>query len=316
MAQNLQVVPRTTTTPLEDLVSDYLASCRARGLSEATLAGNYGFALLRILLPWCTSNNVARVEELNERTLNRFATHLLLNGGKRGQPLSKYSVRTYIRPVRFMLTWAERHGEEVPAKPEIPRVGKRFRDVLTREEIERVEKAADTERDKLIIRIFADCGLRLNELTRLRTIDLKRNENLIALHVRGKGDRERRVPVPPGLARRIQRFVSGNCPDGSSRPLFRAKRRGLSGQLEQLEGSGVAQMVRWTGRRAGLGKPVHPHLFRHSWMTEMLRRGMNPIQLSVIAGASQQVIADHYEHLNLDDANNAMLRAWSKDERG
>jgi len=32
---------------------------------------------------------------------------------------------------------------------------------------------------------------------------------------------------------------------------------------------------------------VHPHLLRHSWMTEMLRRGMNPVQLSFIAGCKR-----------------------------
>jgi site-specific recombinase XerD len=61
--------------------------------------------------------------------------------------------------------------------------------------------------------------------------------------------------------------------------------------------------------RAGIGKKAHPHLLRHSWMTEMLRQGMNPIQLSVIAGASQKVIAEHYEHLTQDDAYVATIRA-------
>ncbi len=46
------------------------------------------------------------------------------------------------------------------AKPQVPRVGTKFRDVLTREEILRIEGVAETERDKLIIRLFADCGLR------------------------------------------------------------------------------------------------------------------------------------------------------------
>jgi hypothetical protein len=43
-------------------------------------------------------------------------------------------------------------------------------------------------------------------------------------------------------------------------------------------------------------------------MTEMLRHGMNPIQLSIIAGASPQVIAEHYTHLTKDDAYEAMLQ--------
>jgi len=42
---------------------------------------------------------------------------------------------------------------------------------------------------------------------------------------------------------------------------------------------------------------------------EMLRRGMNPIQLSLIAGASQEVIAQHYQHLDDTDAYDAMIRA-------
>jgi hypothetical protein len=43
-------------------------------------------------------------------------------------------------------------------------------------------------------------------------------------------------------------------------------------------------------------------------MTEMLRNGMNPIQLSIIAGASLPVIMEHYTHLTKDDAYDAMLR--------
>jgi hypothetical protein len=43
-------------------------------------------------------------------------------------------------------------------------------------------------------------------------------------------------------------------------------------------------------------------------MTEMLRNGVNPVQLSIIAGASLQVIMEHYTHLTKDDAYDAMLR--------
>jgi hypothetical protein len=43
-------------------------------------------------------------------------------------------------------------------------------------------------------------------------------------------------------------------------------------------------------------------------MTEMLRNGMNPIQLSIIAGASPEVIAQCYTHRTKDDAYDAMMR--------
>lgn len=61
--------------------------------------------------------------------------------------------------------------------------------------------------------------------------------------------------------------------------------------------------------RAGITKHVHPHLLRHSWMTEMLRQSMNPLQLSLIAGTSVPVIMEHYTHLTREDAYSAMIGA-------
>jgi site-specific recombinase XerD len=58
----------------------------------------------------------------------------------------------------------------------------------------------------------------------------------------------------------------------------------------------------------GANEKQERHLLRHSWMTEMLRNGMSPIQLSIIAGASIPVIMEHYTHLNKDDAYDAMIR--------
>jgi site-specific recombinase XerD len=72
---------------------------------------------------------------------------------------------------------------------------------------------------------------------------------------------------------------------------------------------GVYQVVKFCFRAARITKHVYPHILRHSWITEMLRQGMNPIQLSMIAGASPEVIAAHYAHLDKEDAYDAMIRA-------
>ena len=100
---------------------------------------------------------------------------LLARRTDRGTPLSKFSVHTYIRPVRLMLNWAQREGEQVTRPAPAPPAEKPIRDVLSREEIDRLEHAMPTERDKLIIRVFGDCGLRLEELSRLRATDLIRS---------------------------------------------------------------------------------------------------------------------------------------------
>ncbi len=93
--------------------------------------------------------------------------------------------------------------------------------------------------------------------------------------------------------------------------MFLTLRRGPHGDYEPLTHSGVYLAIKDAHRRARLKKRVYPHLLRHSWMTEMLRRGMNPAQLSVIADASMEVIMQCYAHLNKGDAYEAMIRAWA-----
>ena len=90
---------------------------------------------------------------------------------------------------------------------------------------------------------------------------------------------------------------------------FCSLRRDRFGSFEPLTPNGVSQLVRAAGQRAEVDRTVNPHLFRHSWMTEMLRRGTNAIQLSVIAGAAHEVIGPCYEHINEKDARDALRRA-------
>lgn len=298
-----------TSTRLGGLVDDYLAHCRARGLSPRTIANSYGFALHGVFLPWCAAEGIEDLEQLTSRAVDRYSSNLLTRTSARGKPLSKYSVHSYIRAVRQLVAWAAREGEATAAKPQLPKLSKRHREVLGRDDIKAMEAAAPTERDKLIVRILGDCGLRAGEVVRLRIGDVLRPENRGQFHVRGKGDRERRVPVPPSLLRRIDRYLSSRKVDSETEPIFVSLRRGRTGEYEPLTESGLGQLVRDAGVRAQLRLGVYPHLLRHSWMTEMLRQGMNPAQLSVIAGASSRVIQDCYEHLTQDDAYESMIKA-------
>src|SRR5215471_4332658 len=82
---------------------------------------------------------------INARALDRLSTRLLESGGRNEQPLSPHSVHGYSRAINHFLAWAKREGEPVDAKAHLP---KRLVDALSREEIQRREHAAGTERDK------------------------------------------------------------------------------------------------------------------------------------------------------------------------
>lgn len=273
---DLSVVAPARATAIERLVDDYLVSCRARGLSPATVERGYAHPLHRVLLPWCRNAGIESVELLDQRALDRLTSTLLTAERAHGRPLSRASVASYTRVVRLFLAWCEREGEAVVAKPQMPRVPKRVREVLTRDEVEALETAAPAERDQLIIRLLADTGLRVGELCRLRPEDVVRQDRRVYLRVEGKGLRERLVPLPPALARRIERHLRGRPADTSSERLFLSLRRSPHGDFDALTPSGILQLIHSAAQRAGVRKRIHPHALRHAWMTEMLRQGMNP----------------------------------------
>lgn len=74
-----------------------------------------------------------------------------------------------------------------------------------------------------------------------------------------------------------------------------------------LTEDGIYKVVADAADLSHIDKNAHPHLLRHLWITEMLRNVMNPIQLSLIARASPEVITHCYTHLTKDDAYLAML---------
>jgi integrase/recombinase XerD len=298
------------SSELHVLVADFLASCRARGLSSRTVESGYGYPLRSVFLPWCDQHDITQVEQLNQRVLDRFTSGLLDHGGRSGRPLSKYSVHAYARAVRLLLTWARREGEQVSGLPQLPKLPRRIVEVLSRDEIRAMEDAASSERDKLILRVLADCGLRVGELVMLTSDDILRRDREAFLRIRGKGDKHRLVPVAPSTVRRIERYVrSGRPRETNSERLFLSLRRGPTNTYEPITRSGILQLVHLLAQRAGIRHRVHPHVLRHSWVTEMLRRGVNPKIVADVAGhSSLRMLESVYAHLSASDAYTAMIR--------
>lgn len=304
------VVTHADLSPLHRLVDDYLMACRARGLAPTTVTTSYGYPLRSIFLPWCDGHEIDAVDKLDARVVDAFSVDLLDHATKSGKKLSKFSVHAYARSVRGFLTWCAKEGERVAARPALPRLPRRVLDVLDRSEIDLLEAAAPTERDRIIIRILGDCGLRNEELCGLQVADLVRRDREAYLHVEGKRDLDRLVPLPPGLLRRIERYLREGRPrDARTTTMFVSLRRGLTGDYEPLTRSGVLKLVQSAAQRGEITKPVTVHLLRHSFITNALRAGMNPIVLARIAGhSSLRMIDQVYSHLNTSDSYEAMMR--------
>jgi integrase/recombinase XerD len=309
----LSLVKPAAPTQLERLADDYLAACRAAGASPKTIRFGYGFPLKSVFLPWAADAGITEVSQLDNRVLDRFAVHLREEGGSRGE-LSEASIWTYMKAVNRFVRWLREEGVAAEGR-KLPKLSRRLVSVLSREEVAQLEASASAERDKLIVRVLADGGLRVGELVKLRTNDLEEQHGSCFLKVRGKGNRERLVPVDRALYRRLRRYGMGRA--GDSERIFLALRRGPSGDYPPLTENGVQQMIRELAERAGLRQRVTPHTFRHSAATWMLRSGMNPLLVAQVLGhTSLDMIQNVYSHLTPTDAHRELMAALQADRDG
>jgi integrase len=305
-------------SPLVRLVEDYLADVRARGLSPKTIKYGIGWPLREIFLPWAADNGIASVEQLDNRTCNRFSAYLQEHGGKKGA-LKPASIWTYSKSVRRFLAWAKQEGEKVTGEVKLPKLDQVLQETLSKQEVNQLEDAAASERDKLIVRLLADGGMRREELVKITTKDLLEQGGKFYLLIHGKGGgraakRDRQVPLSPSLARRLRKYIAGRPKDVDSTQVFLGLKRRPDGTIQPLTPSGITQAITALGERA-LGKRVHPHQRRHSFITEMRRRRMDPVLVAQIVGhTSLQMIMRIYDHLTPADAHEALMRALRADD--
>ena len=294
------------------LVSDYLLDCAARGLSPKTLRVTYRYPLEKVLLPFCEREGIDDVAQLDQRALNRLSIQLQEGvGAARGKPLSKYSVNSYLNAINVFLGWAEREGAGGRARARTPRLPKRVMDVLTREEIAKLEDLARSDRDAVIVRVLSETGLRASELLGIRMRDLTQSGPRTMVKVLGKGSRERLVPVTPSTFRRMRRLGRHLEPE---QHLFRTLKRDRTGLDRPLSYAGLEQMLYNLGDAADIGKPVRPHAFRHAAATFLLQQGMNPMLVAEMLGhTSLRMIHQHYGHLTSGDVYNALIKALRPD---
>lgn len=296
----------------EELVSDYLAQPKLRPRTR----DHYGRVLRRLFLPYLADQGL-QLGQVDQRVLDRWVTHLQQHGGTIKAELSAESIRSYAAAANHFLSWLKKEGElRSDARARAPRPDRRLLDVLSRQEIQRLEDAAPTERDKLIIRVLADTGIRLGELLTARVSSIRRQGQEAYLRVLGKGGRERDVPISPALARRLLRFAQRGRPqDANSERLWLSLRRRKSGNYAPLTDRGVQFMLKSTAEMAGITKRVHPHLLRHSYATWRLRQGANPIALKDDMGhRSLLMISNVYSHLQPSDRHAEYMKALRDEE--
>lgn len=196
-----------------------------------------------------------------------------------------------------------------------PRLPKRLPRTLPAEALgealDRITGDVAAPRDRALLELAYSSGLRLSELVGVNHGDLDRGAHV--LRVRGKGRRERIVPVGDAALAAIDRYMQslgggGGSPGGSGSsvrgedPLFRGPRGRLSGRTVQR-----IVRVRLAGVAAGLG--VTPHALRHSFASHLLDRGADLRAIQELLGHRSLGTTQIYTHVSRGRLRKAYAQA-------
>jgi integrase/recombinase XerD len=156
-------------------------------------------------------------------------------------------------------------------------------------------------RDRAMLEMFYAGALRVSEITGVKLEDLKLEMGYVL--VRGKGDKERIVPLGRSAQETLELYIKNARPQlaGGENSPFLFLGRGA----RKLTRQRVWQMVKQTS--ASTGRKASPHMLRHSCATHMVENGADLRTVQTILGHSDISTTQVYTHVALDRLKSVYL---------
>ncbi|RAS12281.1 site-specific tyrosine recombinase XerD [Cupriavidus alkaliphilus] len=175
----------------------------------------------------------------------------------------------------------------------------RYPKTLTEAQVDALLEAPDTEtplglRDRTMLELMYASGLRVSELTQMKTVEIGLNEG-VARVVGGKGDKERLVPFGQQAGDWLRRYLAG------ARPVLLAG-RACDALFVTQRGEGMTRQAFWHlikrhARDAGVHAPLSPHTLRHAFATHLLNHGADLRVVQLLLGHADISTTQIYTHV-------------------
>lgn len=244
-------------------------------------------------------------ETVRREHLEHFAATLHEHGiGPSSQARILSGVRSFFKYLQM-----EGYISDDPSELlEWPHLGEHLPEVLTTEEIDRMEAAIDLskpegQRNKAIIEVLFSCGLRVSELTALKLSDLFLSDNFV--RVKGKGRKERLVPISAKAVKELKLWFIDrdrmNIKAGEEDFVF-LNRRGA-----HLTRTMILIMIKRCAEAAGIEKTVSPHTLRHSFATALLKGGADLRAIQMMLGHESISTTEIYTHVDMTTLRQEIL---------
>ncbi len=312
---NSQNTPHTVT--FNDAMESYLQDHEGGNHSSKTLEWHRtALGLLRTYLE--QECEITLIREIEASAISGWFAHMRKKPGKRGKVRSERTIQTYARSARAFFHWLMRRDmveRNVFDQVTFPKVGRPLIQTITAEEFEHLLKACTPPnesgpfaeraavRNRAILWLFYDTGIRVSELCNLSLNALDRKHGVIT--VKGKGSKERRIALGNVCQRHMYYYLDRHRPDTDELSEWGSPNEDhlfLSETRSQLTKNGVEMLFKRLRQRAGItNKRVSPHILRHTFAIRYLKLGNDPFSLQELLGHEDMTTVKLYMHMNDDD---------------
>jgi site-specific recombinase XerD len=226
-------------------------------------------------------------DRLTPTHLRTYQAHLL-----RVRKLAPRTVKLHVCAIRFFFNKTLRRRYPVEDTP-YPKAPRRLPQVLSVEEVTRLINAAQSLSHRTMLMVLYSTGMRNAELRHLQVADL--DSRGMRIHIRrGKGGRDRYVPLSPTLLTTLRAYYRWMRPQTW---LFPGTVAGWRADTP------ITAKVLWTAcvvaaQRAGIRTRVSPHLLRHSYATQLLESGADLRTIQLLLGHVEIRHTAVYLHLS------------------
>lgn len=299
---------------LKELLNSYLSEITGiRRFSDNTLKSYKRD--LEHFIQYCNENNINEVKNVSERVVRNYiielnlpSTHISTKG------LSKTSISRKLASLRGFFDYAVR-DELIKINPvksvKNPKIKRNIPEVLSIDSFEKIVKLISEKpgmkNKKLSLAIFEilyGCALRVSEVCAINIGDLDfENKTLL---VKGKGSKERVVPIGNKSCEIIKDYVENLETSDPSQPLFITKKG------KRIYPRMVQRLVEeFIGRASEISKKS-PHVLRHSAATHMLDRGADLLSVKEILGHENLSTTQIYTHISVERLKKTYKNAHPK----
>lgn len=321
-----QPIRRQAKLTVEQGIEDYLHDHEGGNHSPKTL--EWHRTALGLLQDYFhVQQEITLLCDVDAPDISGWFTHLRKTPGAHGKMRAERTIQTYARSARAFFHWLVRQGtlQDNPFDRVVfPKVGKPLIQTITDEEFERLllacaapnEHGAFAERaavrNRAILWILYDAGIRVSELINVRVKDLDRKHGIIT--VTGKDSKERRIALGQNCLRNVLYYLDRHRPDDDELTewgSFGEDHLFLAESRRPLTKNGITLLFARLKKRANItGKRVITHIFRHTFAIRYLVLGNDPFSLQELLGHEDMATVRAYMHMN-DETIQAQKRKYS-----